>query len=113
MLVYSERRFWMSPFVRGMTRLVVRAGGHRYVRVTIDPRLIGDTAIALLGHELQHVAEIAAASTASDDEGCVLLFRRIGYSSCAGYRCFETLAAQGAERRISEQLRRAVRHRAH
>lgn len=64
------------PFA--VTRLVTAVGDVRYVRVSINSRLPPLRKIELLGHELQHVLEIAADPGVRDQNGMAAHFERIG-----------------------------------
>lgn len=86
-----------------VTRLVAAAADVRYVRVTINPAHSFYRRVELLGHELQHVAEIAADVAVRDQAGMRLLFMRIGEE--AGARgAFETDAAVEVERQVRADL---------
>jgi hypothetical protein len=103
-IVYIERRILAS---RGAAmHFVTLAGGYRYVRVTLDAELARDPAVALLGHELQHAAEVAAASWVIDLRTLADLYDRIGHqASCpAPRRCFDTAAAVTAGRLVLHEL---------
>jgi hypothetical protein len=62
----------------GATRLVARAGGFRYLRISLEAGLPDESAIALLGHELHHAWEIARARWVVDEATLVRLYARIG-----------------------------------
>jgi hypothetical protein len=103
-IVYVERRALTS---RGAAmHFVTVAGGYRYVRVTLDAEIAHDPAVALLGHELQHAAEVAAASWVIDLRTFADLYDRIGHqASCpAPRRCFDTAAAVTAGRLVLHEL---------
>ena len=55
------------------------AGEYRYLRITIDPALRGDTAVEMLAHELQHAVEIVQAPAVTDTDSLRALYKRIGY----------------------------------
>lgn len=98
--------------VGGMLRFVTRAGGFRYLRITLGIRLPRDTAVALLGHELQHALEVADDTSVVDDVTFEALYHRIG-DTCqhaAAVRAYDTSGARSAERRIREELREFSRH---
>ena len=68
----------------------------------IDSRASRATLIGLLGHELQHAAEIAGEPSVVDHESLAACYRRIGFSSPAGGRNrFESTAAIEAGRRVT------------
>jgi hypothetical protein len=114
-IVHVEERRWTHARTVGETRLVVRAGGQRYLRVSIDMRLSDERAIALLGHELQHAWEIAQAPGVVDQETLVRLYARIGHVAHRGARAAEadTRAAVRAADAVRAQLRAAGRGRSH
>jgi len=79
--------------------------GSRYVRVLVDYRhRHPDNVIATLGHELQHVREVAQAPGVIDTETMRALFERIGAVRIrsATATAYETDAA----RRVGEQVLR-------
>src|SRR5262245_58486567 len=60
-IVHIAEQWLLDAGRLGETQLVATAGGQRYLRIHIDPRLRDEAAIAMLGHELQHAREIADA----------------------------------------------------
>jgi|WetSurMetagenome_2_1015567.scaffolds.fasta_scaffold522801_1 hypothetical protein len=102
LIVYVEVRMGTDSI--STTRLLVAPPGTRFVLVTIriGP---GFDLIPRLGHELQHVVEIAAARDVRDDEGMRALFKRIGWRSRQP-DAWETEAAIDAGRRVDREIRR-------
>jgi hypothetical protein len=94
-----------------MLRFVTRAGGFRYLRITVGVHLPRATAVALLGHELQHALEVADDTSVVDDTTFEALYHRIGDScrDAALARTYDTSGARSAERRIREELRESTR----
>lgn len=94
----------------GTTHFVTRAGGRRFLRVTIDERLPADRRAAALAHELQHAAEVADAAFAIDGETFAALYRDIGYESGSDphANCFETPEAIRVGARVLEEFRAAA-----
>jgi hypothetical protein len=88
---------------KGNTRLVSAAGSERVVMVTLNRSLQPTERTAILGHELQHVAEIAGAPAAGDQNSVRLLFAKLG-TSTTSKTTFETRAAQDVERRVRHEL---------
>jgi hypothetical protein len=88
----------LRPGVEGATQLVGSSAGTRYVLVTIRPMATVIDLLGRLGHELQHVTEIAEARDVHDDAGMSVLFRRIGWSAGSGR--WETDAAILHGRRV-------------
>jgi len=76
----------------------------RYVLVRIDhwQAVSSRERIALLGHELQHALEVAAAPEVTDPAGLARLFRRIGWEGQKDR--FETEAARTMGNRVRREL---------
>ena len=68
-----------SAAVAAHVSFISAAGGRRYVYVVVDPRYAGCQLIALLGHELQHVVEIAGEPSVVDDRSLAAFYRRVGF----------------------------------
>jgi hypothetical protein len=84
-------------------RFVGAAAGTRYLKVTINRwKAPEDIRIEMLGHELQHALEIAAAPQVRDEHTLVGLYVRIGFR--VGPRQFETRAAEAVNRRVRSEL---------
>jgi hypothetical protein len=84
------------------TKIVSANRSARYLRVSIAAFATIDR-IVLLGHELQHALEIAAAPDVRDGAGMQRLYRAIGTRRHADTR-FETIAAM----RINTTIRREL-----
>jgi hypothetical protein len=79
------------------------AGGLRYLLVRIDPwRTRPGERLVLLGHELEHAHEVAAAPDVRDAAGMAALYRHIGWERGKGR--FETLDAQAIGNRIRNEM---------
>jgi hypothetical protein len=103
-IVHVERRAIASD--QAFMHFVTHAGGSRYLRITLDTELSADAGVALLGHELQHASEVANAAWVVDLETYHELYRAIGHASCSGpRRCFDTIGAVDAGRRVLVELR--------
>jgi hypothetical protein len=109
-IVHIERKPFNRHNLAGMTRFVVRAGGVRYLRITLDSALRGHQAVKMLAHELQHVNEIAQATWVVDRAGLRQLLTTIGYESCAPRTCFDTAAAVQAGHTVWRELQQASSH---
>lgn len=104
-IVQVEVKFAFDvPFA--VTRLVTATPHARYVRVTINPRQTPLRRLELLGHELQHVVEIAEDPTVRTQEHMHQYFSRIGRRHSAS-RGFETEAAIDAEWQVRREVNRA------
>lgn len=85
------------------TRLVAATPDFRYVRVNINPRLPPARRLQLLGHELQHVLEIAADPSVRDQDTMRAHFTRIGIRhSVTG--TFDTVAAVEVEHIVRKEI---------
>jgi len=97
-----------EPFtrkLRGFTQFIAVTGGYRFVQVTISNTYVpSDELVALVGHELQHVVEVAEAPEVVDPESYHQLYRTIGYPSCRTRRCYDTRAAVRTGQRVLEEL---------
>lgn len=75
----------------------------RYLLIRIDKwKLSPFERICLLGHELQHALEVAAAPDVRDATGLASLYRRIGWES--GENRFETTAAKSMGFQVKAEL---------
>ncbi len=84
---------------------LTRDAGTRYLLVRISQwRVSSRERIALLGHELQHALEVAAAGGVQDGAGLADLYGRIGWPG--GRNQFESKAAQTTAYRIRKELAR-------
>lgn len=91
-IVHVETRVTLPLGVAGTTRLAVATASHRYVRVVLLRDPLPVMRVAVLGHELQHVREIAR-SGVRDIEGMRQLFDTIGRPSRGEGAAYETVAA--------------------
>jgi hypothetical protein len=96
----------LSRTLLGETRIVMATPDVRYVRIRIKSPNASDTLIAVLGHELQHAVELAAARDVRSAEAQADLYRRIGYERHSG-GYFETDAALNAGRAVAAEIAHA------
>jgi hypothetical protein len=102
-IVYLDMHLLTTPGVAAQSQFVQAAGGHRFLRVVIDTRFNGASLVGLLGHELQHVAEIAGEPTVVDPRSLAAFYRRIGFKSpVGGTNRFESAAAIATGRRVMQ-----------
>jgi hypothetical protein len=105
LIVYVSRGRLYGP-TAASTQLLSATGGYRYVRVTLELNPDTDVGVAMLGHELRHVLELADAPWVVDEGAVVSLYREIGYSSCTRPTpCYDTQQAVDAGRRVLAELR--------
>jgi hypothetical protein len=103
----------------GQTLLASAGPAVRYLRVQINCQQSDLALLSIVGHELQHVVEIASAPSVVDEKSFVRLFRTIGFATCLGPEPdrFETSAALAAGERVRaeylhySELSTEARHR--
>ena len=94
-IVYVAINPLMKPNLSGMLTWMTKAGGYRYVRISISNDLAPDQMIATIGHELQHAVEVIEDEAVRSEESLAALYRRIGQQSGnASPSRWETDAAQ-------------------
>jgi hypothetical protein len=103
-IAYVMCEHFASVTLEGRTAWEAAGPDARYVRVSIDCMLQDQRLVAVLGHELQHVAEIAAAPDVVDSRTFAKLFRSIGFS-CGGSSSerFETEKARDTGERVRQE----------
>ena len=94
-----------SLTLQGRTLFVVAKRDVRYVRVQIDCQLMRRELMAIIGHELQHAAEIAATPDVVDEHSFAGRLRRIGFLRCCGTQeQYETTAALEAGEHVMDEM---------
>ena len=105
-LIVYFKRGRLTGGAAAATQLVAVSGGYRFLHVTVNPNPAPDTGVALLGHELRHVVELADAPWVVDPSTMLALYRTIGFTTCEGlHRCYDTHAAVDAGRQVFAELR--------
>ncbi len=94
--------------ILGELRFVSATPGARYLRIAVKTPNTARKLMSVLGHELQHALELAAAPEVQDAVAARSLYRRIGYQEKWG-PCFETEAALEAGRRVAAEVAAAGR----
>lgn len=100
--VYIEEVPRLPGALEGRLMMQPLAHGHRYVRIQIALRGAREDSISLLGHELQHAAEVADAPDVRDQDGMTQLYERIGVRG--GLHVYDTVAAQAMGRTVLREL---------
>jgi hypothetical protein len=91
--------------LRGQLRHTVAAAeGVRYLFITVDTRVAGQLAIAIIGHELQHALEVARAPEVGRTVRVDDFFEKITDAPCRSARCFETSAAMRIQEDVAREL---------
>jgi len=79
----------------------------RIVMISIEEGTAPDRGMELLGHELQHAADIADRPAITTDADFQNLLARLGYRDHSKARGYETAAATQAEGRVRREVRAA------
>jgi hypothetical protein len=93
-IVYVETRHDLRDGVGASMRFVARSATDRFVRVQLNGIYNAHTLVALLGHELQHVVEVADHAEVQSSEDLRDFYRRTGVRT--GSDSFDSDAARHA-----------------
>ncbi len=106
LIVYLTCERFDNSTLSGRTALAVVRPGVRYVRVQIRCHQSDQGIAAIVGHELQHVVEIASAPSVVDEVSFGQLFSAIGFATCRWPRLeqFETTAAIRTGERVRAEM---------
>lgn len=100
-IVYVAMDAHLASGLRGVTRLMGASAGVTRMVIVLNPRACDDDLAAVLGHELQHVAEMTAARVTTTAE-VDAHYRTHGIRGYGGR--FETIAALEAGARVLMEL---------
>jgi hypothetical protein len=103
-IVYVETQPSLRKRLAGKLTWLTRTKNHRYVRVSINPELNTDMAIATLGHELQHALEVANASEIVSERALEQFYQIHGDSSRVDVNGWDTQAARVAGDEVRREL---------
>jgi hypothetical protein len=104
-IAHVECMHFKSIILEGRTLFVLARPDVRYVRVEVDCLLPRQEVIAIIGHELQHVAEVAAAPDVVDEQSFARLLGKIGFpTQVCSREQYETEAAI----LVAERVRREI-----
>lgn len=103
LVVYVEIIDTLPPGLDGRMMFLISTGGARYLRVQVATNLAKDDLIAVVGHELQHVLEVAAHPNVQSSQDLAMLYRLIGMHSPANDR-YDTAEARSIGRRVRAEL---------
>lgn len=105
-IVYVTCQRFVSVILNGRTIWADGNSEARYLRVQVDCFLPRAHLVAILGHELQHVAEVADAPQVVDSLSFAKLFQTIGYITCTSRAAeqFETDRAIAAGERVRQDV---------
>ena len=103
-IVYVTCERFASSTLSGRTMWAEANREARYLRVQVDCMLPSPQFVAILGHELQHVAEVADTQDVVDSRSFAKLFQAIGYLTCHAAEQFETDGAVNAGERVRQEV---------
>jgi hypothetical protein len=103
-IVYLTCERFASSTLSGRTIWAEANREARYLRVQVDCMLPSPQFVAILGHELQHVAEVADTQDVVDSRSFTKLFQAIGYVTCHAAEQFETNGAVKAGERVRQEV---------
>jgi hypothetical protein len=91
--------------IAGRLAFATRAGGYRYVRISIASRLRGCDLVVIIGHELRHAVEIADTPSLVDQRSMAAFYTEVGVRRAGPSRdTFDTTAAVEAGTRIRYEV---------
>jgi hypothetical protein len=103
-IVYIEPVSELPGTVAGRLLLLPYGGTQRYLRIQIKLGAPAPNVIALMGHELRHALEVAAAPDVHTEKELIALYKRIGDRSSERLHEYDTSAARSTGRRIQREL---------
>ncbi len=101
-IVYVEARHGMRDGVGGSMRFVTRSATDRFVRIQLNADYSNHTLVALLGHELQHVVEVADHVEVQSADDLRDFYRRTGVRT--GPDSFDSNEARTAGYLVREEI---------
>jgi hypothetical protein len=108
-IVYvAEARLLSRGMEGALLHMVAGSRDMVILRVLIKTNLAGDYAVAILAHELQHVAETLRSGGTANGDAMTALFASIDTQEHSSK--FETEEARAVTARVLRELRHATRH---
>jgi len=101
-IVYVETRHDLRDGLGASMRFVTSSATHRFVRVQLNATSTAFTLVALLGHELQHVVEVAEHAEVQSADDLRDFYRRTGVRT--GTDTFDSEAARHAGYRVRAEI---------
>jgi hypothetical protein len=103
-IVYVEMQPSLKRAIAGTLTWMTATKTRRYVRISINPELSTDAAIATLGHELQHAFEVAEAPQIIDATTLARYYAAHGEVSRVDAAGWDTVAARLAGNEVRREL---------
>jgi hypothetical protein len=102
LIVYVTPQFPARGPYSGELRFVRASGGVRYLRIQVRQQMNAVQLTAMIAHELQHAAEVAAVPSVVDAASMWSLYQRIGYR--VGTHRHETATALRTAARVEREM---------
>jgi hypothetical protein len=93
-IVYIEMQPRLRGKLAGVMTWVAATTQARYVRVALNPEFSGARLVAVLAHELEHVAEIGAAPSVVSERTLSAFYREVGSRRSGDTEAWDTEAAR-------------------
>ena len=103
-IVYLQMEPAMDRHLAGGVTWVIATSTVRYVRVSLNQYLVTDARIVALGHELQHVLEIARQPSIVDSKTLAAYYGTHGFSNPGYGKGWDTQAARDTGNEIRREL---------
>lgn len=103
-IVYIQMQPALRTQLAGRMVWVTATGHLRYVRLSLNPELSGDTLVSVLGHELQHAVEVAQAPSIVSEATLEEYYQEHGISVRSHSRGWDTLAARDAGELVRREI---------
>jgi hypothetical protein len=101
-IVYVEARHDLRAGVGASMRFVTRSASDRFLRIQLNADYSNHTLIALLGHELQHVVEVAEHPDVQSPDDLREFYRRTGVRT--GPDSFDSEEARNAGYLVRDEI---------
>lgn len=102
LIVYISSKFEMQLPLDGEIHFITSVGSHRYMRIYVRGELSPWDRAAMVAHELQHAAEVAARPSVVNNETMDALYEEIGFG--VGIDRHETAAARDVAVKVAQEL---------
>jgi hypothetical protein len=104
-IVYFELQPALPLTLRAGVSFAGAGGRFRYLRVALNPGNTRGETLAMIGHELQHAVEIAAAPEVRSTAALRRFYKRIGMAGGTA-ETWDTQAAREMGRRVTREIER-------
>lgn len=93
-IVYVEMQPALLKHLAGTMTWLAATKFNRYVRISLNPKMMHDSLIAALGHELQHALEVAEAPSIVDTASLQAYYEQNGISTAKHFNGWDSVAAR-------------------